>query len=594
MAILTKNYQKIATGSSRAFNNATAYLELWAKYNSQNVITARSNPQYEVRLVVSNGYIGEYSGAIFRLTGKTGKTTGDVSKGTGNFTSMTLGSLDESIQHDNSGNATAGASASINFKAWDITLTVGGSADLPKIPRASQIGVANANIGQSTVISINRYNSNFKTSLYYRVKNTETWNLIVDKTDQTSYAWLVPTSFYELIPNKPSIDVEFKGVTYNGDTEIGTSNIITGTFIATGNPEISQKTANTTNFRNLTSNNTTVIKYASNVLITVIANALNSASISKILVNNTEMSLSTSNNNTTGTLTITKSDTNIFEIQVIDSRGNSTTDNIELNNIDYIPLSISGDVARNQTTDNKVKINASGNYFNGNFGADNNSLTVQYRYRKKSDENYNNWTTIPGNSITINDNKFSITNYLVSNIDYRYIYEFELRTIDKVNTTGDSTTITNILIPKGKPFRNWCEEFFNINAEIRQNNIPLFEYIEEEDAIVFKFFNGLMMIVGWHTTDSLTWQRDSGDKISYINGLTLPNFPVEFTKILDVKKTIRGTNPSARQINITPVGDFTKKNPGTYNLSHWWGSNGDTVTVSYTAIGFWKEVNENE
>lgn len=137
MATLTTSYQKIGTSGTVTFGGAKAYLELYAKYNSQSIPNNNTNWSIEARLVVSSGYIGEYTGATLSLSGDGISSTQNL--GTGNFTSRTLGSASGTTGHNADGSKSVSASASVTFRAWGKSISVSGSADLPKIPRYATI-----------------------------------------------------------------------------------------------------------------------------------------------------------------------------------------------------------------------------------------------------------------------------------------------------------------------------------------------------------------------------------------------------------------------------------------------------------------------
>ena len=147
---LTTSYQKIGTSGTVSFGGTRAYLELYAKYNSQSIPNNNTNWSIEARLVVSNGYIGEYTGATLSLSGDGISST--QSLGTGNFTSRTLGSASGTTGHNADGSKSVSASASITFRAWGKSISVSGSADLPKIPRYATITSFNVSKRDETSI----------------------------------------------------------------------------------------------------------------------------------------------------------------------------------------------------------------------------------------------------------------------------------------------------------------------------------------------------------------------------------------------------------------------------------------------------------
>ena len=326
------------------------------------------------------------------------------------------------------------------------------SIPLTTIPRASSITVLDANIGSSTNITINKASSNFTTTLYYKASGQNSWTKIVDKTSNQVYGWTVPTSFYCLFPNSKTIACQFYAETYLDGNYVGTSSIITAIFTATGIPTINSIAAIDTNSTtiNLTGNSANMVRYASNVKITVSASGVNSASISSIKVNGTTAS--------SGVVTFNSCTTNSFEIAVTDSRGYTRTQIKTMTMINYVPLTLSASIVRNLPTDGKIKISYSGNYFNGSFGSQSNTLTVQYRYKLKGGS-FGSWTNL---SPTKSGNTYYQNNYIISGFNYTNQYEFEIRAIDKINTVS----IIGISVSKGKPVLYWEDELVGVNGNL--------------------------------------------------------------------------------------------------------------------------------
>ena len=359
-------------------------------------------------------------------------------------------------------------SISVVFKAYVYSYAYkdyGGTMELTSIPRASQIGVTDANIGSTSTITINKMSSSFTTSLYYRIKGASSWTTIVSKTANPSYAFTVPTSLYSSIPNAKTIVCEFKAETYSGSTLVGTSNVVSATFTATGNPVINSTSAVDTNSTTtaLTGSSSKIVKYASNMKVTVTTTPQNSSTIKSITINGITATLSTSSGVTTGVVTITGPTSSTYSVVVTDSRGYTASKSVTIassNFINYIPLTITNyAVVRNTPTDGKVNISANGNYYNGSFGSVSNTLTIQYRYREKNGT-WGSWTTISNSNYT-----YSVTKQLTG-FNYQKQYDFELKAADKVSTL----TITGIVLSKGIPIVNWEDSFFNVNGELRRNN----------------------------------------------------------------------------------------------------------------------------
>lgn len=330
------------------------------------------------------------------------------------------------------------------------------------IPRASSISVADANIGSSTNITINKASSAFTTTLWYKAQGQNNWTKIVDKTSLQVYGWTVPTSFYSIIPNSKTMTCQFYADTYSGTTLIGSSSTITATFTATGNPTISSFTLVDTNSTTtaLTGDSSKMVRYASNVKATVSASGQNSASVSSIKINGTTAS--------SGVVNFNSASTNSYQAVVTDSRGYTTSQTKTMTMVNYVSLTLSATIVRNQPTDGKVKISYSGNYFNSSFGSQSNTLSVQYRSRIKNGT-WSSWTNL---SPTKSGNTYSQSNYQISGYEYTNQYEFQIRAIDKINTV----TITGINVSKGQPIYWWNDDSFNVNGLLQYGSAGRSDY----------------------------------------------------------------------------------------------------------------------
>lgn len=344
---------------------------------------------------------------------------------------------------------------------YDATITTGtsagtlhptGSAILETIPRASSISVPDANIGSSTNIAINKASASFTTTLEYKAFDENSWTTIATKTPNQVYGWTVPTSFYSKIPSVKTMTCQFRATTYLDNTQVGDPTITTATFTATGNPILNSATILDVNSTTtaLTGDNTKIVKYASNMQVSISASGQNSATISSASVNGLAITLSGTNPKT-GSLTINGAITGTYQVVITDSRGYSTTTTYTQTVIDYVPLTINATIVRNQPTDGKILISYSGNYYNNSFGSQNNSLTVQYRSIEKG----GSWTGVSWNNLspTLSGNTYSQTNYEISNYDYTKQYEFQIQAIDKVQTKS----IVGINVTKGQPIFYWDE-----------------------------------------------------------------------------------------------------------------------------------------
>lgn len=381
-----------------------------------------------------------------------------------NFPSGSVGAskstyVDFTVPHKTDGTQNITYEATIVTPTSAGTLHPTGSATLETIPRASSITVNDANIGSATNIVINKASANFTTTLHYKASGQNSWTKIVDKTSNQVYGWTVPTSFYSLIPNSKTIQCQFYAETYSGSTLIGTSATVTATFTATGNPIINNISIldydNVTT--QLTDDHTKMIRYASLIEVVVDSTAQNSASVSLVKINGVDAI----NNRY---YDFYNCSTNLFNIVVTDSRGYTTTQTQEITMVDYIPLTLNATITRNQPTDGIVNINYNGNYFDGSFGSQSNSLTVEYRYVEKGqDITQATWQPL---APTTSGNTYSQSNYPISGFDYQKQYEFQIRAIDRIR----SPQINGINVSKGQAVFWWNDDGLYANGRLTINN----------------------------------------------------------------------------------------------------------------------------
>jgi hypothetical protein len=469
---------------------------------------------------------------------------------------------------------------------------------LSTIPRASSITVSDANIGSATNIVINKASNSFTTTLKYRVVGESNWRepAIVTKTSNQVYGWTVPTSLYTSIPSSKTIQCEFQATTYSGDTQIGSPTTTTATFTATGNPTIGTRTAtdvNSITAQLTTGSNTSttkMVKYASNVQISVSATAQNSAYISSITVNGNNVSLNGTSTSTTrsGTYTFNGATTNTFTIVATDSRGYTTTNTTSntLTMINYIPLTLNATIERNQPTDGKIKISYYGNYYDGEFSSNvNNTLKVYYRAVEKGQSFANLiWTELLP---TINGNSYSQNNYVIENdryapngYDYTKQYEFQILAEDRIQ----EKRVVGINIPKGKPIFNWADELFNINGNLKIYDIPLIETNSNANGNYIKFADGTLIQWGNITHNVNIQSMSSTSGLYYQDGLIL-NLPTSFVNTNYSCHVQCASNSATFHVYATRPQSSSRCD---FDISFTVQYSANNYVFSYIAIGRWK------
>ncbi len=380
-----------------------------------------------------------------------------------------LGTRDYTVTHNTDGSKVAGISAS--FSSGDFSPSsawASGNLTLTTIPRASSVTATNADIGSATSININRASSSFTHTLKYSFGSLS--GTIVSKTSQTSYGWTVPTTFYAQIPNAKSGICTITCETYSGNTLIGTK---TTRFTATANetlckPDISGTVVDINEDTiALTGDNTKFIKYYSNASVSWEASAKNSASVVRVYVNN-EIT-------TTSPKVINGITTNQIPLSVLDTRAYRTSINIDLDMIDYIPLTANVSFFRTEPTTGRVSLEFDGNYFNDSFGDVSNTLSLKWYYKLKDSDTWTlGGTLVNGTDYVITNNTFhsgssTYTDDIVigSNFDYQKAYDFKFEFVDELESHTIEQTVS-----KGIPIVNWDDDHFNVNGDISQYEQP--------------------------------------------------------------------------------------------------------------------------
>ena len=327
------------------------------------------------------------------------------------------------------------------------------SFTLPTIPRASSVSCSTANIGSKATITISRASSSFTHTLTYSFGSLS--GTIATKTSSTSVSWTIPTTFYAKSPNAKSGTGTITCDTYNGSTKIGSK---TCSFTATVSESASKPTLSPTVVDNnstttaLTGDSSKFIKYYSNASVSTGASARNSATLKSQKITCGSKSISSASG------TINKVESGSFKFSATDSRGYTTSQTVTKTLINYVKLTCSMNASA-ASTSGVAELKISGNYWDGNFGVTNNTLTVQYRY-KEQDGTYSNWTNSSA-SVDKSNNTYSTT-VTISGLNYLNAYTFQARVIDKIATVT-STEQTR----KTVPVFDWGKNDFKVNGDFR-------------------------------------------------------------------------------------------------------------------------------
>lgn len=363
------------------------------------------------------------------------------------------------IKHNADGTREVTMSVEAGIYEWEINRSGSKTFILDAIPQPSEIGATDANIGSKSTIVVNKHSSSYVHSIRYEfgglsgyiTSNGEVSASEV-KFSASSVSFTVPSSFYSQIPNAKSGKCTLICTTYLGDTKLG--NPTSTAFVATADesvcaPSVSGTVvdANETAI-SLTGNPSKLIRYFSEALCTISAAAKNSST----LVTKKIGGVTVAGN----TRYIPEIEVSSVEFTAIDSRGYSTSVAVEIPLVPYVKLTVNAYLNRVEPTGGNAVLSVRGNYFNGSFGAANNSLSVKYRIAK-SGEAYGDWVYA---SPSINGDTYSFSAYL-SGLDYQYAYSAEV-------VCEDRLTSKTVVAPvsKGTPVADWGEDDFRFNVPI--------------------------------------------------------------------------------------------------------------------------------
>ena len=505
---------------------------------------------------------------------------------------VSLGSHKFTVPHNADGtwSGKIGASYRLNINYGGTYIgTISGdqTITLPTIPRASTVSATDANIGSVSSIYINAKSSAFSHGLLVTFGDLSFY-LNGDGSIASSYVtfmqrtvpFRLPDSFYAQIPNSATGKVTLTLWTHTDKDHYFDPE--TTTFTATAAAALCAPTVNATcqdtNEKTLalTGNADALVRYASTASGSLSVAAKNSASIKRITVAGREVPLNATS------YSITNVETNKVTVTATDSRGYSTTQTIEKTLVPYVQLTCNILRAnRPVPSSNEAQIEVSGQYFAGNFGTADNTLTLKYQNPS------GDWVAVtPTIDTAKNTYTASIT---VPDLDYRQAFSIPVQAEDKLFTATNTAQIM-----AGVPSFYWTKEFFQLNVPLRLNG----------ENILSKVYPVGSIYMSLSSTDPKTlfggtWERlkdrfllAAGDR--YSAGATGGEATHTLTKdempSHNHYAAINGGTDSYGQ-NRTTIGSFANKAQGYSDSSTIFASGGGNAHHNmppYLAVYMWK------
>ena len=252
---------------------------------------------------------------------------------------------------------------------------------------------AKLNLENSLTLSILKYDSNYTNNLVLYFRNNETlsqlasWNNVVDgQIIQLNESQL--NNLYNLTTSNKFYALTWELITLDDSTNLGSMQLESAGLISNANPiftDFDYEDSNSLTV-SVTGNNQTIVKGASilkvKVPIAKKATAQKGASIVSYMIGDTQIAYSETND---VSVEIPRYNSDKIKVTVVDSRGNTTSiEKTFTNVIYYTSVSVeatSATIERTNDSEEQTKISFSGSFFNGNFGLENNELTINYKYR---------------------------------------------------------------------------------------------------------------------------------------------------------------------------------------------------------------------
>ena len=411
---------------------------------------------------------------------------GSTQSNSGSFTlqpgsSITLLSKSYKVYHNSDGKKTIPISVSVGGNAmWG-----SGSANvtLDTIPRHASITAApNFNDEEDPTINYSNPAGNAITTLKACIANASGTVVYVPyrdiPKDGSSYTFELTEEERESLRlatiNSNTLAVKFYVTSVIGGVE-GYSTLDKVLTIVNAMPELTISAKDTGGYSvPLTGNENKIIKGFNYVNVSMTSTSKKGSTIKSQTITNGSQVI----NGSSGGFTDTED--NAFIFSVTDSRGNTTTKTITLDIVDYIKLTCNLET-KNPTADGEMAFKVSGNYFKGNFGAVDNTLAVEFRY-KENDGEYSEWVAAEP-APTISGNTYE-TNVNLTGLNYRSSYTFQARAIDKTNIVLSSEKKVKTI-----PVYDWGENDFNFNVPVTFEGKSLIDLIYPIGSIYMNVAN---------------------------------------------------------------------------------------------------------
>lgn len=439
---LTKTYQRISTGTLYYDGGAIGQIRTYARLVSQDKINNKTNYQLKQTIYYSSGYDNP---RVFNNTSSTcDGTTKVYSKITiGLGAELTIQEISRTVNHNQDGTASSRTINTSFSASGGISTSASGSISFPSIDRYAYItGTLTSATDESTFYLdyANPLGLDMNVWLEVNPIGTHYAERTIGNDTSGRYTWTLSASDIEnlqnAIPNSNTGTIRI-GLRSTLDGVNGSSYKDIPFSIVNANPIFTSayQDNNLTTIA-ITGDNQKIIQNKSTVLVSISsATALKGASLvsSTCVVNGTTYTSSIVGGSASFSIGAIDSSQNVVaNLSVLDSRGNTTTQELTITMLEYHTPTAIITLNRKQNFYTETYITVDADYSSIDSL---NTITIQYRYKKTSDETWGNWGNLTDNTQTS------------FNIDNRYEWNIEVKLTDVLSTT----TYTGLKVGVGNP-----------------------------------------------------------------------------------------------------------------------------------------------
>lgn len=390
------------------------------------------------------------------------------------YNGTTVASGTFTINHNNDGTASFGAYAEAGIYYVAVNCSGSGSWSLPTIPRASQPSIntypnnsPNFNIGDKITIHMNRAASVFTHTVKFNYGSTSVTVATGVTNSCTFDTSTIANALYALIPNANTYSNTISVTTYNGSTNIGTKTCPYNAKVVNANPTFSAAYLDSNSTTSaVTENNQVIVRNKSTLRVNVTsAAAQKSATLktAKCVILGQTVSANISGSSATLNIgTINTSQNTTAAVTVTDSRGNSTTKNLNITVADWQAPSAIITMHRHDNYYSETDVNVDADYSSVN---GKNAITIQVRTQKQGESSWSAYQTLEDNVTSVLD------------LDNEYAWNIQVLLTDSL---GGSTTYSTVL-SRGMPIIY----FDRIKSSTGFNCFPQYNQSVEVDGRLF-------------------------------------------------------------------------------------------------------------